>query len=68
MAKHLVHGALLEGVAALALKLVGAGGMQGTAGLGQQQDVREQEEHFGLRLFAFRGHSPQPALADIPSP
>lgn len=65
VAKHLVHGALLEGEAALALKLVW--GMQGAAGLGQQQDVGKQEEHLGFGLHAFRGHSSQPALADIPS-
>lgn len=55
VAKHLLHGAVQQGVGALAHKAVSAAGQQRAAAFGLQQHVREQEEHLGLGTRAFRG-------------
>lgn len=49
-------------------ELVSVGGMQWAAALGLQQHVREQEEHLGLNVCAFRRNHLKPALPDVPPP
>lgn len=51
--KHLLHGAVQQGVGTLANEAVSAGGQQRAAALGLQQHVREQEEHLWLGTGAF---------------
>lgn len=66
--KHLVHGAVQQGVGTLANKPGSTTGEQSAAAFGLQQHVREQEEHLWLSARAFRRNHIQPALADVPSP
>lgn len=68
MAKDFIHSALLQRVDSLAGKLAPVGWVYGTAPFGLEQDIREQEEHFGFGLRAFRGHYLQPAFPNVPPP
>lgn len=51
--KHLLHGAVQQGVGTLGHKRASTGGQQRAAALGLQQQVREEEEHLWLGAGAF---------------
>lgn len=67
VAKHFVHGALVERVDTLTGQLVSICWVHWTTPFGLNQDVREEEEHLGLGLRAFRGHCFQPTFTNIPA-
>lgn len=68
VAKHFIRSTLLQRVDSLAGKLSPVGWVYGTELFGLKQDIREQEEHFGFGLRAFRGHYLQPAFPNVPPP
>lgn len=52
VAKHFIHGALVEWVDSLAGQFVGVQQVQWVAGLRCNEDIREQEEHPALQFFS----------------